>query len=234
VFDRQSRSAYRPEMDNEGSGTAGKGLAAQFDANPTQVASLYDDWAASGYDADLAAWGYDAPRVAAGLVVEALSTRKGGDLSGPVLDAGCGTGLVGTELRQLGVDRITGGDFSPASVDTARSLGVYDEVVALDLNAALDFADGRFRAVISIGVFTYLTDSAATLSELLRIVEPSGFVVFTQRTDLWAERDFDALVSSLVDAGLCAATVSAPSPYLPGHPEFGEQIGIRYTTLTKC
>jgi predicted TPR repeat methyltransferase len=234
VFARQSRSAYRVEMDNEASGTAGKGLAAQFKANPTQVASLYDDWVASGYDADLVAWGYDAPRVAAGLVVEALSTRRSGDLGGPVLDAGCGTGLVGTELRRLGVDRITGGDFSPASVDTARSRGVYDEVVALDLNAPLDFADGRFRAVTSIGVFTYLTDSAATMSELLRIVEPSGFVVFTQRTDLWAERDFDLLVSSFVDAGRCAATVSAPSPYLPGHPEFGEHIGIRYTTLTKC
>ena len=221
-------------MSKEAPGTAGKGLAAQSEVDPIQIGLLYDDWAASGYDADLAVWGYDAPQVAAGLIVEALSIRTGGDLSGPVLDAGCGTGLVGAELRRLGVDRITGGDFSPASVDAARSRGVYDEVVALDLNAPLDFAEGRFGAAASIGVFSYLTDSAATMSELLRIVEPGGFVVFTQRTDLWVERDFDSLVASFFNAGRCAAAVSNPSPYLPGHPEFGEHIGIRYTTLTKC
>ena len=133
-------------MSKEAPGTAGKGLAAQSEVDPIQIGLLYDDWAASGYDADLAVWGYDAPQVAAGLIVEALSIRTGGDLSGPVLDAGCGTGLVGAELRRLGVDRITGGDFSPASVDAARSRGVYDEVVALDLNAPLDFAEGRFGA----------------------------------------------------------------------------------------
>jgi predicted TPR repeat methyltransferase len=211
----------------------GKGLAAQSEVDPRQIGLLYDDWAAGSYDADLAVWGYDAPQVAAGLIFEALSKRTDPSLAGPVLDAGCGTGLVGAELRRLGVNKIVAGDFSPVSVETARSRGVYDEVIALDLNATLEFEEGHFRAAACIGVFSYLIDSAATIAELLRIVEPSGVIVFTQRTDLWTERDFDSLLASFVNAGRCSASVSKPSPYLPEHPEFGEDIGIRYATLKK-
>jgi predicted TPR repeat methyltransferase len=205
----------------------GEGLAAQFAAPPAVVAALYDDWAPTGYDDDLASWGYDAPARAAERLADLVT-------GGPILDAGCGTGLVGVELHRRGFDEIIGGDFSPASVESARSSGAYIEVVHLDLNAPLDFADERFRAVVSIGVFSYLTDSEATIRDLLRVVERGGVVVFTQRTDLWVDRDFDALLQRLVDDGTCTLSVSEPQPYLPRHPEFGDDIGIYYATLTRC
>ena len=226
-------------MADETLGEAGEGLAAQFHAAPADVAALYDDWVVTRYDADLAAWGYDA-HVRAADMISTLLPELGSTLlstsasEGPVLDAGCGSGLVGAELRQRGIEPVIGGDFSPASVETARSRGVYDEVVELDLNRPLPFADGQFRAVVSIGVFSYLTDSEATIRELLRIVQVGGPVVFTQRTDLWAERDFARLLSDLADEGLCAVTVSSPQPYLPLHPEFGGDIGVHYATLTRC
>lgn len=210
--------------------TLADGLAAQADAAPGAVAALYDDWVMSHYDADLAAWGYDAPARAADMLSKLLS----GSLSErPLLDAGCGSGLVGAELRRCGLQPIVGGDFSAASVETARSRGLYSDVVQLDLNLPLRFADGQFRAVASIGVFSYLTDSEATVRELLRVVEVGGPVVFTQRTDLWDERNFDRLLSGLSDEGACDVTVSHAEPYLPLHPEFGAGIGIRYATLTR-
>ncbi len=111
---------------------------------------------------------------------------------------------------------------------------MYDDVVELDLNQPLDFADAQFRAVVSVGVFSYLADSEATIRELLRVVRVGGPVVFTQRTDLWEEREFASLLRSLADAGVCDVSVSPPEPYLPQHPEFGGEIGIRYATLTRC
>ena len=188
---------------------------------------MYDDWAPTRYDADLAEWGYEAPQRAAAMLAAAVTT-------GPVLDAGCGTGLVGVELRQLGIGPVIGGDFSPVSVETARRRGVYEQVVELDLNALLAFDDRRFRAVVSVGVFSYLTDSEATVRELLRVVEPGGRVLFTQRTDLWDERDFTSLLHGLADEGVCDVSVTEPQPYLPRHPEFGGEIGIRYATLIRC
>lgn len=230
-------------MADETLGEAGEGLAAQFHAAPADVAALYDDWVVTRYDADLAAWGYDAHVRAADMIstlLSALLPELGSTPMstlgsvGPVLDAGCGSGLVGAELRQRGIEPVVGGDFSPASVETARSRGVYHEVVELDLNRPLPFADGEFRAVVSIGVFSYLTDSEATIRELLRIVQVGGPVLFTQRTDLWEERDFAKLLSDLADEGVCEVTVSSPEPYLPLHPEFGGDIGVHYATLTRC
>ena len=114
-------------MADDALGEAGEGLSAQFDAAPADVAALYDDWVATRYDADLAAWGYEAPTRAAEMMSKLIS-------EGPVLDAGCGSGLVGAELRLRGLGPIVGGDFSAASVETARSRGVYREVVDLDLD----------------------------------------------------------------------------------------------------
>jgi predicted TPR repeat methyltransferase len=214
-------------MTTNHAGPGDSGLVSQFDTRPEQVAELYDEWATADYDTDLATWNYEAPARAAGAAVEALADRT----STRFLDAGCGTGLVGVELRRLGATHIIGGDFSPASVEVARQRGVYDDVVHLDVNARLDFADDSFDAVLSVGVFSYLTDSRATVVELLRVTAPGGCVVFTQRSDLWTERDFDALLTSLLDEGACTASISDIAPYLPGHPEFGDEIGIRYVTL---
>jgi predicted TPR repeat methyltransferase len=106
-------------MADETLGEAGEGLAAQFDAVPADVAALYDDWVITRYDADLAAWGYDAPVRAADMMSMLMSKSEG-----PVLDAGCGSGLVGAELQRRGLVPIIGGDFSAASVETARSRGL--------------------------------------------------------------------------------------------------------------
>lgn len=204
-----------------------EGLAAESNASPAEIASYYDDWASSGgYDDDVAGWGYEAPERVAVMAADHL--RK---LPGSVLDAGCGTGRVGSALRAVGVTTLIGGDFTPASVDAARARGVYDTVDYLDLNARLEFDDNMFAVVVSVGVFSYLTDTAATLRELLRITSAGGAVIFTQRTDLWDERDCDAIVAALVSDELCTADMSDAQPYLPQHPEFASDIGIIYTTL---
>lgn len=215
-------------MADETLGEAGEGLAAQFDAAPADVAALYDDWVVTRYDADLVAWGYDAPSRVADMIQPLLDVTRGS-----VLDAGCGSGLVGVELRRRGVAHIVGGDFSPASVEIARSGGAYDEVVDLDLNAPLEFADATFGVAVSVGVFSYLLDTEATIRELLRVVEPGGSLVFTQRTDLWEERGCAELLDRLADEHLCTVDVSPPQPYLPRHPEFGDDIRIRYVTLIR-
>jgi predicted TPR repeat methyltransferase len=73
-------------------GEAGDGLAAQFDTAPVDVAALYDDSLLTRYDADLAAWGYDAPARAADMMSKLMSRSAS---MNPVLDAGRGSGLVG-------------------------------------------------------------------------------------------------------------------------------------------
>lgn len=206
-----------------------EGLADQSEASIEEVVALYEDWASSGsYDRDVADWGYEAPERCAQMVAAALSR-----CSGQVLDAGCGTGLVGVALAGIGVTDIVGGDVSPSSIELAETRGVYDNLISLDLNGRLQLADNRFAVTVSVGVFTYVVDLDATLRELLRLVVPGGSVIFTQRTDLWDERGCDAVITGLVDDGSCTADISDPQPYLPANPEFGDTVRIRYVTLAR-
>lgn len=204
-------------------------LGAAAKATPETTRATYDDWVAGGgYDGDVASWGYQIPERLAALVTSADSGGQS------VLDAGCGTGRGGVALRAVGVGRVVGGDFSERSLVEARASQAYDEVVPLDLNEPLAFDDAHFSAAMSAGVFSYIADSEPALRELLRVVEVGGLVVFSQRTDLWEARRFDDVINGLVGAELCTADISDPVPYLPGHPDFGDDVGVRLVQLRRA
>ncbi len=202
-----------------------EGLSAQFGASAEQLQSLYDSWAPD-YDADVESWGYQVPvEVASALMAEGVGQEH------EVLDAGCGTGGSGVALKQAGFASVVGIDFSTESLARAKAREVYEVVAAVDLTKPLPFRDHRFAAVGSAGVFTYIDDVEATLRELLRVTESGGVIVFSQRTDLWEARGCDAVLAGLEAAELCTAESTEPKPYLPGHPEYGDIIGVIYTTL---
>ena len=214
-----------PDHSGPGSSEHEFGLAGGAAASPDEVRTLYDGWV-STYDADVEQWGYDAPERLAAHVVTADAAR------GEVLDAGCGTGRVGRALRQAGVRTIVGIDFSVESLAVARQRGDYAELQHLDLNEALPFTSNRFASVVSAGVFTYLSDPSAVLRELVRITRPDGLVVFTQRTDLWDEREMDDVLDQLVTERLGQVSTSLPLPYLPGHSEFADALEVIDTVVT--
>ncbi len=184
------------------------------DSDTETVTGVYDDWAAS-YDRDLADWGYRMPEVVAEAVVAA------GVGTGPILDVGCGTGLVGRALQARGVSSVIGLDVSARSLELARATGAYGEVREADVaNAPIPVADDHAGGLSCAGVMTYLPDTAAVVAEFARVVGPGGPIVFTQRADLWAERDDEAVLDRLAADGVCRIDrISGPHEYLPGNEE---------------
>lgn len=196
------------------------------------IGAMYDDWVVDGaYERDVAAWGYDLPERAAALLVDRSSPVGPGGLT--VLDAGCGTGLVGLALRQLGVRRLVGADVSLAALERARRSGSYRAVVRVDLEGRLPFADGAVDAVVNVGVLEYLSDPAATVREFVRVVAPGGTVVVTHRSDLWDADDLDGVLDDLRAAGSAVPSVERLGAYLPGHEDFGEEIDGVIAVLTR-
>lgn len=214
-------------------GADGAGLSQLAHAESTaEVIDRYDGWAATGYEADLAEWGYEVPSVVASIVAEHLSADRAGSLTLPVMDAGCGTGLCGLALRAEGIDRLAGMDMSVKSLTLADERSIYGDLYEVDLTELpLPFPDNTFAAVTCAGVLTYLPDTAGILREFLRITAPGGAVIVSQRTDLWSERDCVNAIAGLIVDGLCDAEFSEPSPYLPGHPEYADDIQVIYTVL---
>ncbi len=181
-------------------------LGAVYDAkSPEEIATLYDGWAAS-YDADMVAAGYRHPAVASAMFVRAVP--KG---AGPILDAGAGTGLIGTLLSILGYPDIEALDISEGMLAVARAKGVYRAFHHLALGGPLPFADGQFAGIISTGVFTSGHVGAEGLPELVRACRTGGAVVLTVKETVW-EAGVGAAISAMVRAGRVAVT-DETAPY---------------------
>ena len=188
-----------------------------------ETAAYYDAWA-ENYDETLAQWNYQSPTIVAAMLKQDVPP------DGPVLDAGCGTGLTGKALHVAGFRRVTGIDISQASLDVAAQAGVYERLIQVNMQQApLPLETGAFAAVQCVGVLTYVPDTAAILREFCRVVRPGGLVAFTKREDLFNERDVAGVMQTLADEGLWTPlSVSEPQAYLPGNADFADQVKVVY------
>ena len=188
-----------------------------------ETAAYYDDWAES-YDETLAQWNYRSPAIVATMLKQEVPP------DGLVLDAGCGTGLSGKALHDAGFRHITGIDISQASLDVAAQAEVYERLIQVNMQQMpLPLETGEFAAVQCVGVLTYVPDTAAILREFCRVVQPGGLVAFTQREDLFEERDVAGVMQTLADEGLWTPiSVSEPQAYLPGNADYADKVKVIY------
>lgn len=172
------------------------GLGAVYQAGSAgELRDAYAAWSGD-YDRETGADGYCLPFLIAAWVARHV---KAGD--GPLLDAGCGTGLTGPALRALGYRDIEGLDFSPAMLALARQRGAYTTLVEAELGKPLPYAAGRFSAVFATGVFTAGHAPASSLDELVRIVRQGGKAIFTVRDTVLDRGGFRPAMKRLAAEG---------------------------------
>ena len=144
--------------------------------NDSELRERYQQWATE-YDDDLAGMGWRAPWTCAERAVHHAG------IEARVLDAGCGTGLVGLALHELGARQLVGFDLSPAMLDVARGRDIYESVVEGSLLEPLPFERGAFDAVVSVGVFTHGHVGPAGLAGLTTVIRRGGVLTMTFRDD---------------------------------------------------
>lgn len=190
-----------------GKGEHGGHLGAVYAAaRPEELAQGYDAWAES-YEADMAQAGYRHPAV-----VLALLTRHLPKGAAPLLDAGCGTGLVGEWLGIVGYPTVDGLDLSGGMLAVAARKGAYRALHRLALGGPLPFGDGAYAGIVSAGVFTTGHVGAEALPEIARICAPGGAFVVTVKSTLWDEAFRDRARAS----GLNLAEATDPYVSMPG------------------
>ena len=118
-----------------------------------------------------------------------------------VLDAGCGTGLVGKLLAKVRKFQIDGVDYSQSMLDEAQAKACYWALQQVDLNQPLQIAADTYNAVICIGTFTLGHVQPEALQEMLRITKPGGRLCFTVRDEFWLKSNFGSLLNELEQAG---------------------------------
>jgi predicted TPR repeat methyltransferase len=95
-----------------------------------------------------------------------------------LLDIGCGTGLLGVELRDI-AGHLAGVDLSPKMIEQARRRGIYHELAVQDIVDYMKQSSRRYDAVLSADVFVYIGDLESVFSAAALCLPQSGLFVFS-------------------------------------------------------
>lgn len=172
----------------------------------------YDAWAEQ-YDGELADQDYVAPNTAAQETVSA-----GANITGEILDVGCGTGLCGVALAGAGAKAIDGLDLSPGMLTVAAKTGAYRKLSTADLSKPIpDVKDESYDVVTCVGTLTHgHVKPVPALAEFVRVVKKNGFVVATILEDVWDSGGYAAEVKRLGEQGFVEVVSTKSKSYRKG------------------
>ena len=157
-----------------------------------KVLKYYDDWTKNAqFNQDMIEWEYTAPVNTVQLLDKYIH-----DKNIKILDAGCGSGLAGIELKKRGYTNIYGVDFSKSMLNLIPN-NIYQTVELIDLNEPLKYDDNDFGAIICVGTFTYGHVKAHALDEFIRVTNKNGYICFTINEGIYTEYKFDKKINEL-------------------------------------
>ena len=159
-----------------------------------EILQYYKDWTDNNkYNKDMVDWNYTAPQEVVSILKKYALNKNF-----KILDAGCGTGLVGIELKKYGYLNIEGVDFSQSMLDLVPQ-NIYRKIEKIDLNKSLKFKDDMYDIVMCVGTFTYGHVKPKALDELIRITKNRGLICFTVNEGIYEEYAFDKKIKELSD-----------------------------------
>jgi len=162
-----------------------------------ELEELYRIWA-ENYDHDVVeVIGYVGHSITTELLLKYVDNSKS-----KILDAGCGTGLVGEILHKKKFNNIVGIDFSKSMLGQALKKNVYQSLDLADLTEKLTFKDNTFDAIICAGTFTCGHVGPEAFLELIRVTKTGGYISFTVRDQEWNHLPYDKTIKELEEKNL--------------------------------
>jgi len=187
--------------------------ATELAETPEDNKKAYAKWAAS-YDAEMEEHDLQSFKSVTAKFFEVLNLEGKSQVS--VLDAGCGTGILGQHLKAelakkqptLNV-QLTGIDLSPDMLEVASHKECFDRLQTANMKEPMSLGD-EFDYVVSSGVFYAGHCGPESVPNMLATLKQGGLAIWTVREALFAEQrqEFTAAVASagctLVEAPLMA------------------------------
>lgn len=190
--------------------------AHKLSGNAEELKEYYDKWSIA-YDQDVQNEAYCGPDYIAAYF-DLLPKQNGKFLNLrnrelEIIDAGCGTGLVGLALSRKGYNKIDGFDLSHGMVEAASKTEAYRKLTGgCDMTQRIEaYPDNHYDAAVSCGVFTLGHVPPTAVEEMIRVTKPGGLVVVSTRKSYYDSTDFQGvcdrlqaenkakLVSSIID-----------------------------------
>jgi predicted TPR repeat methyltransferase/thioredoxin-like negative regulator of GroEL len=138
------------------------------------VRALFDG-GADRFEAHIIELGYRVPGLIRRHVMEFVAVAN----TGPVLDLGCGTGLIALALSDLVLGPFTGIDVSPRMLEQARAKGLYATLHEARLPAALREDPASWRLILAADVLCYFGALDEMLCAVFDHLRPGGRFIFS-------------------------------------------------------
>ena len=157
-----------------------------------EVLNYYKNWTSKDkFNKDMVDWNYTAPINAVSLIKKCALKK---DIQ--ILDAGCGSGLVGIEMQKNGYTNIDGVDLSQDMINLIPK-GVYKNLEVANLNKPLKCENHKYDVVMCVGTFTYGHVKPQALDEMIRITKNKGLICFSVNEGIHEEYGFDKKIKKL-------------------------------------
>ncbi len=157
-----------------------------------EVMKYYDEWGKKNkYDQDMLDWKYTGPKETVQTFKKYAENKKI-----KIFDAGCGTGLVGVELKKFGYTNFDGADLSQKLLDLVPK-NLYKKLSKIDLNKPINSNDDTYDAILCVGTFTFGHVRSHALDEFIRITKNKGLICFTINEGIYKEYGFDKKIEEL-------------------------------------
>ena len=159
-----------------------------------EVMKYYDEWGDKDkYNKDMVDWNYTGPKETTEIFDK---YEKNKDIL--IFDAGCGTGLVGLELKKYGFKHFHGADLSQTLLDSVPN-NLYQKLTKVDLNKKIEAKDNSYDAVMCVGTFTFGHVKPNALDEFVRITKNKSLICFTINEGIYKDYGFDKKIEELKD-----------------------------------
>ena len=172
---------------------------------PEDNLDLYARWADTYESSFVADEGYVYHHGVADAFLENFISRNE-----PILDVGCGTGLVGEALcaNSSFQSSIEGLDLSSEMLEQARlkktatGQPIYSDLHTGDLTTFLNLPDSTYSGIISCGTFTHGHVGPEAFDELYRIAQPGALFAIAINPDHFSNQGFETRFNSDVSSGI--------------------------------
>jgi len=177
-------------------------------SEPMNRVKFYDDWC-DKYDEDLVIVGNYTGHIKC---VEAF-LKLGLDRKVNILDLAAGTGLLGAEVQSHGYEHVDGLDASLGMLGQARKQQIYQEyiVAMVDGLGSIPLNDGSYDVVMSSNGFAPGQIYPKAIPEILRVIRPGGYLIWTMREGLQQKSQrfalMDAEINDIINTGIAEMVV---------------------------
>ncbi|MDG2339835.1 MAG: methyltransferase domain-containing protein [Paracoccaceae bacterium] len=183
-----------------------------------ETIQVYTDWADT-YDSDLATRGYRTPM----RIAQALQPYKD-ELTGPILDFGCGTGLSGIVLAEAGYRNLHGTDITAEMLKIAETKNVYDKIWQSSVGD-ISVSPGDYNLIVAAGVISLGAAQPEILSDVLDVLDIGGLLAFSFNDPTLENKSYDAALDAEVSAGRAKVLFREHGPHLDD-PAMGSDVII--------